>query len=148
MNLVHKIEDWGDAHHPKVWDILRIILGIFLLLKGVAFMENTAELKGIIEGQDAVTFSSSALVAVVYYVTFAHMVGGAMIALGILTRLSSVIQLPIVFAAVFVNDMLLSPINTQLWFSVVALALLLIFIVIGSGPLSLDRYFGNLPSDD
>jgi len=148
MNLVHKIEHWGDAHHPIIWDVLRIALGIVLFLKGVAFMENTADLKGLIEAQDTIVFSSSALVALVYYVTFAHMVGGIMITLGILTRFSSVVQIPIVVGAVFVNDMLLSPINTQLWFSIVALILLVIFVIIGSGPLSLDRYFGNLSDED
>lgn len=148
MNLVHKIENWGDTHHPAVIDVLRIALGIFLLLKGVAFMDNTADLKGIIESQDSIEFSSGVLVALVYYVTFAHMVGGIMIALGILTRFSSIIQIPIVLGAVFVNNQLLSPINTQLWFSIVALILLVIFMIIGSGPLSLDRYFGNLSNED
>jgi putative oxidoreductase len=76
------------------------------------------------------------------------MVGGIMIALGILTRFSSIIQIPIVLGAVFVNDQLLSPINTQLWFSIVALILLVIFMIIGSGPLSLDRYFGSLSNED
>ena len=148
MNLVHKIENWGDTHHPAVIDVLRIALGIFLLLKGVAFMENTADLKSIIESQDSVELSSGVLMALVYYVTFAHMVGGIMIALGILTRFSAIIQIPIVLGAVFVNDQLLSPINTQLWFSVIALGLLVIFMIIGSGPLSLDRYFGSLSNED
>ena|ERR1700743_3615868 len=148
MNLVHKIENWGDTHHPAVIDVLRIALGIFLLLKGVAFMENTADLKSIIESQDSVELSSGVLMALVYYVTFAHMVGGIMIALGILTRFSAIIQIPIVLGAVFVNDQLLSPINTQLWFSIIALILLVIFMIIGSGPLSLDRYFGNLSNED
>jgi len=148
MNLVHKIENWGDTHHPAVIDVLRIALGIFLLLKGVAFMENTADLKSIIESQDNIEFSSGILMALVYYVTFAHMVGGIMIALGILTRFSAIIQIPIVLGAVFVNDQLLSPINTQLWFSIVALVLLVIFMIIGSGPLSLDRYFGSMATED
>src|ERR1700744_6016728 len=103
MNMVHKIEAWGDGHHPVVWDVLRIALGIFLLLKGVAFMQNTADLKALIESQNMIDFSSGMLVAMVYYVTFAHMVGGIMITLGILTRLSSIIQIPIIFGAVFVN---------------------------------------------
>lgn len=148
MNLVHKIENWGDTHHPVVWDVLRIALGIFLFLKGIAFMENTADLKGIIESQNMIEFSSGMLIAMVYYVTFAHMVGGIMIALGILTRLSSIIQIPIVLGAVLVNNMLLAPINTQLWYSVIALILLVIFVIIGSGPLSLDRYFGNLTNEE
>jgi uncharacterized membrane protein YphA (DoxX/SURF4 family) len=148
MNLVHKIESWGDTHHPAIIDVLRIALGIFLLLKGVAFMENTADLKALIESQDTFEFSSGLLVALVYYVTFAHMVGGIMIALGILTRFSSIIQIPIVLGAVFINDQLFSTINSQLWLSIVALALLVIFIIIGSGPLSLDRYFSNLNTED
>ena len=148
MNLVHRIENWGNTHHPAVIDVLRIALGIFLLLKGIAFMQNTADLKGLIESQDAFEFSSGMLVALVYYVTFAHMVGGIMIALGILTRVSSIIQIPIVLGAVFVNDMLLSTINTQLWLSIVALVLLVMFMIIGSGPLSLDKYFGNLSNED
>lgn len=148
MNLVHKIENWGDTHHPVVWDVLRIALGIFLFLKGVAFMENTADLKGIIEAQNTIEFSSTMLVVLVYYVTFAHMVGGIMIAMGIFTRFSSIIQIPIVLGAVFVNNMLLSPINTQLWYSVVALVLLVVFMIIGSGPLSLDKYLGKLGEED
>jgi putative oxidoreductase len=144
MNLVHKIENWGDAHHPAILDVVRSALGIFLFMKGMAFMDNTADLRSIIEAQDTIIFPPSAIMGLVYYVTFAHMVGGIMITLGILTRFSSIIQIPIVLGAVFVNDVLLSPINTQLWYSVVALVLLVIFIIIGSGPFSLDRYFGNI----
>jgi len=148
MNLVHKIESWGDTHHPAVWDAVRIALGIFLFLKGMAFMDNTADLRSIIEAQDTIIFPPSAIMALVYYVTFAHMVGGIMIALGILTRFSSIIQIPIVLGAVFVNDSLLSPINAQLWYSVVALVLLVIFIIIGSGRFSLDKYFANADNAD
>ena len=148
MNLVHKIENWGDSHHPALLDVVRVALGIFLFLKGVAFMENTADLRNIIEAQDTVIFPPSAIMALVYYVTFAHMVGGIMIALGTLTRFSCIIQIPIVLGAVFVNDALLSPINAQLWLSVTALVLLVIFIVMGSGPFSLDRYFGNIPAEE
>lgn len=143
MNLVHKIENWGDTHHPAILDVVRVALGIFLFLKGMAFMDNSADLQGIIEAQDSIVFPPSALMALVYYVTFAHMAGGIMITLGILTRFSSIIQIPIVLGAVFVNNSLISPINTQLWYSVIALALLVLFIIIGSGPLSLDRYLGN-----
>ena len=142
MNLVHRIENWGDTHHPMIWDVVRVALGIFLFLKGVAFMENTADLRSIIEAQDTVIFPPSAIIALVYYVTFAHMVGGIMITLGILTRFSSIIQIPIVLGAVFVNNDLLSPINGQFWLSIIALALLIVFVIIGSGRLSLDKYFG------
>ncbi|MDN3579961.1 DoxX family protein [Mucilaginibacter flavus] len=140
MNLVHKIERWGDTHHPKAIDLVRIALGVFLLLKGVAFMDNTAFLRNMIESQNFVILSPDVLMILVYYVTFAHMVGGILIALGILTRLGCIVQIPIVFAAVFLTGFFREPINTEAWPSYVALVLLVIFTVLGSGPISLDKY--------
>ncbi|MDX5339191.1 MAG: DoxX family protein, partial [Cyclobacteriaceae bacterium] len=34
MNIITKIEHWGDTHHPKWIDILRIALGLVILYKG------------------------------------------------------------------------------------------------------------------
>jgi putative oxidoreductase len=140
MNVVHKIEHWGDAHHPKILDLLRIVLGIFLLLKGVAFMDNTAYLGSIIESQDVVNVSPDVLMLLVYYVTFAHMIGGVLIAVGIMTRFASIVQIPIVLGAVFLTSIFKEPINTMAWPSIAALVMLFVFTILGSGPISLDRY--------
>ncbi|QTE39911.1 DoxX family protein [Mucilaginibacter gossypii] len=139
MNLVHKIEHWGDAHHPKVLDIVRIVLGVFLLVKGITFMENTSYLRGIITDQDVIDVSPDMLMILVYYVSFAHMVGGILIAMGILTRLGCIIQIPILVGAVFLTGIFQEPINTMLWPSITALALLILFTILGSGPWSLDK---------
>lgn len=143
MSVVNKIEHWGDTHHPKVLDLMRIALGVFLLLKGVAFMDNTEYLKELIENQQVIHFSPGILEALVYYVTFAHLVGGTLIILGTLTRLACIIQLPIVFAAIFLLDIFKEPVNTMLWPSLIALALLALFMVVGSGPWSLDKYLAD-----
>ncbi|SDF19996.1 DoxX protein [Mucilaginibacter pineti] len=143
MNLVHKIENWGDTHHPKALDLIRIALGVFLLLKGVAFMENTTYLKHLIDDQNIIDLSPDVLIVLVYYVTFAHLVGGVLIALGILTRLASIIQIPIVLGAVFLTGIFQEPINTMAWPSVTALILLVVFTVLGSGPISLDKYLSE-----
>jgi putative oxidoreductase len=140
MNLIHKIEKWGDSHHPKFLDIIRILLGVFLFLKGLGFMDNTSNLKSIIESQPDISVPSGLLMAVVYYVTFVHLVGGTLIALGILTRFSALIQIPVVFGAVFFINMFQSPFNTDLPSSVAALIFLVVFAVIGSGKLSLENY--------
>ncbi|HTD39821.1 MAG TPA: DoxX family protein [Mucilaginibacter sp.] len=140
MNVIHRIEKWGDSHHPRVLDIIRILLGIFLLLKGLGFMDNTAILKSLIENQSDITVAPGVLMALVYYVTFVHMVGGTLIALGILTRFSSIMQIPVVFGAVFFINILQSPFNTDLASSVTALIFLVVFAVIGSGRLSLENY--------
>jgi uncharacterized membrane protein YphA (DoxX/SURF4 family) len=140
MNVVHKIEHWGDAHHPKILDLVRIALGVFLLLKGVTFMDNTAYLGNIIASQDVVNVSPDVLMLLVYYVTFAHMIGGILIAVGIMTRFASIIQIPIVLGAVFLTSIFKEPINAMAWPSITALILLVVFTILGSGPISLDKY--------
>jgi uncharacterized membrane protein YphA (DoxX/SURF4 family) len=140
MNLIHRIEKWGDSHHPRFLDIIRILLGIFLLLKGLGFMDNTANLKALIENQADIDVAPGLLMALVYYVTFVHLVGGTLIALGILTRFSAIMQIPVVFGAVFFINILQSPFNTDLAASVAALIFLVVFAVIGSGRVSLENY--------
>jgi putative oxidoreductase len=143
MNVVHRIEKWGDSHHPMAVDIIRLALGVFLMLKGLAFMENSTYLKDMIDSQNVVPVSAGLLMVLVYYVTFAHLVGGALIAMGTLTRFACIIQIPIVLAAVFLTDFFQSPINALAWPSIVALVLLVLFTIIGSGPLSLDKYLSK-----
>jgi putative oxidoreductase len=139
MNLVHKIEHWGDTHHPKVLDVVRVVLGVFLLVKGITFMENTSYLRGIITDQQVIDVSPDMLMILVYYVAFAHMVGGILISMGILTRLGCIIQIPILVGAVLLTGIFQEPINTMVWPSVTALVLLVLFTVLGSGPWSLDK---------
>ena len=107
-------------------------------------MTNIPALKYIIENQSDLSLSPAILVAVVYYAAFVHMVGGALIALGIFTRTASLLQVPVVFVAVFFVNSLLSPLNTELWASIICLVLLALFMIIGSGKLSLDNYFKSI----
>jgi uncharacterized membrane protein YphA (DoxX/SURF4 family) len=141
MDMIHKIEAWGDGHHPRFLDAIRIALGIFLMLKGIAFMQNISGLQYIIENRADISLPPSVLIAVVYYAAFIHMTGGALVALGIFTRLSALLQLPVVFGAVFFVNLWLSPVNTELSASIICLVLLVVFMVIGSGKVSLDNYF-------
>ena len=94
----------------------------------------------MIENQPDISVSEGVLMALVYYVTFVHLVGGTLIALGILTRFSALMQIPVVFGAVFFINVLQSPFNTDLISSVVALILLVVFAVLGPGRLSLECY--------
>ena len=143
MNVIHRIEKWGDSHHPRFLDIIRIFLGIFLLLKGLGFMDNTANLKYLLESRADITVAPWVLMLLVYYVTFVHMVGGTLIAMGIMTRFSAIMQIPVVFGAVFFVNVLESPFNTDLASSIVALVLLVLFAIIGSGRWSIENYLKN-----
>jgi putative oxidoreductase len=140
MSVIHRIEKWGDSHHPRFLDIIRVLLGVFLLLKGLGFMDNTASLRSLIETRSDITVAPWALMLLVYYVTFVHMVGGTLITLGIMTRFSAIMQIPVVFGAVFFINFFQSPFNSDLASSVVALILLVLFAIIGSGRWSIENY--------
>ena len=139
MNILYKARNWGNAHHPKILDIIRMLLGLLLVVKGVQFLNNAAYLRYLIIENRAIRQSPEIITALIYYTTYVHLVGGVLIFLGLFTRIAAIFQLPIVFGAVFFVNILLSYVNAELWLSIIVLALLVIFIVIGSGPWSVDR---------
>ena len=143
MNITHKVSNWGDQHHPKVLDVLRMLLGLFLVMKGVIFLNNAAYLRYLMIENGAIRQSPEIITALIYYVTYIHILGGGLIFLGLYTRLWALLQLPVVFGAVFFVNITSPYINSELWLSLLVLVLLFLFLVIGSGPFSLDRLLLN-----
>jgi putative oxidoreductase len=136
MNLMHRIQSYGDTHHPKWLDILRIILGIVLISKGVYYIGNTNELNTIINSNTDTLYN----MIIIHYVAFAQLFGGVLITVGLLTRIAVLFQLPVLLGAViFVNAQagLLSA-DSELLLSVIVLCLLIFFLIYGSGPWSID----------
>ncbi|HMH23143.1 MAG TPA: DoxX family membrane protein [Puia sp.] len=139
MNITNKVRHWGDLHHPKILDIIRMVLGVFLVVKGYIFLDNVAYLRYLLIENKAIRQSPATLSALVYYVTYMHILGGGLIFLGLFTRLWALLELPIVLGAVFFVNITSPFVNSELWLSILVLVLLCLFVVIGSGPLSLDR---------
>jgi len=139
MNIAKRVGAWGDRHHPWIIDIIRIVLGAFLLSKGLIFLTNAGYLRFLILDTKAINTSPGMVTAIIYYVTYMHVLGGGLIVLGLFTRLWALLQLPIVFAAVFFVNITAPYVNSELWLSILTLVLLFLFVIIGSGPLSLDR---------
>jgi putative oxidoreductase len=148
MNVIHKIEYWGDAHHPKILDILRILLGLLLMLKGYAFLNNAAYLRDLIIQNQSFIQSPDVVTGILYYTTYVHLVGGAMILLGLYTRLASIFQLPIMAGAILAINDARSYVNSELWLSIIVLALLVIFIIIGSGPISMTNFLSEFNNEN
>ncbi|MBC7744495.1 MAG: DoxX family protein [Flavobacterium sp.] len=142
MNTVQKIEHWGDLHHAKWLDILRIVLGAVILVKGIAFVSDTDALKNLFLQNRVYGFSGLMAMALTHIIAFVHLVGGILITLGLVTRFAVVIQIPIVLGAVFFVNISkgFSPLNSELWLSVIVLMLLVLFWVAGSGPYSVDHW--------
>jgi putative oxidoreductase len=136
MDLMHRVEHWGDVHHPKWLDIVRIALGLFLCYQGVVFLANMSRLIYLMKATSP--FGSVAYILAGHYVVFAHIVGGILLVLGLFTRFASAMQIPILLGAViFVNSNpeMLKP-YSSLFLSIIVLALLIVFLVEGNGPLS------------
>lgn len=147
MSIFHRISFWGDTHHPKVLDVVRMLLGLLLVVKGVYFLNNSAYLRDIIIENQKINQPPEIITAIIYYVTYVHLVGGAMIFLGLFTRLASIFQIPIVLGAVFLVNVMNSWVNSELWLSVLVLGLVTLFTVMGSGPISLDAFLPAIGDD-
>ncbi|MBW3470142.1 DoxX family protein [Arthrospiribacter ruber] len=147
MNLTTKIEVWADSHHPAWIDYVRIALGIFILYKGILFISNTEALLQTASNVDLAFFS----MALAHYVAFAHLVGGILIAFGLLTRFAVLFQLPILFFAVFfvnINQGFLSVSNNlEFEISILVFALLIVFLIYGSGKFSVDHWMKQHPNE-
>ena len=136
MNLIQRLEFWGDRHHPRWMDIVRIALGIFLCYKGVDFLNNMSHLISLMTSNQYPT--SIWFILAGHYTVFAHIAGGACLALGVFTRMACLIQIPILLGAVFfvsTNEEMLRP-YSELFLTILVLLLLIYFLIAGNGPWS------------
>ncbi len=138
MNSILRIEEWGDHHHPMWADLLRILLGLTLILKGFFLTEHETVITNLLLENHL----QYLIFMAAQYVVLMHLCGGILIALGILTRFAALMNLPILIAAVFFINIPhgLLPLNSELFLSIVVLFLLIFFMVLGDGKLSAENF--------
>ena len=138
MDLLHRLQFWGDSHHPKWMDIIRIALGIFLVYKAIDFLNNMSDLVTLMS--KSTSFGSFTYILAGHYAVFAHLLGGILLIFGILTRFACIIQIPVMLGAIFfvsTNEDMLRP-YSELFLSIIILLLLIYFLIAGNGPLSVN----------
>ncbi|MGZ5222189.1 MAG: DoxX family protein, partial [Chitinophagaceae bacterium] len=138
MDLLHRLQYWGERHHPRWMDFVRMALGIFLVYKGIDFLNNMSDLVSLMSSQTS--FGSFTYILAGHYVVFAHILGGILLTFGVLTRFACIIQIPVIIGAVFfvsTNEAMLRPYAVIL-LSIVVLLLLIYFLIAGNGPLSVN----------
>lgn len=136
MNNVKELNKWANSHTYFTLDLVRIALGVFLFVKGVHFITNIQYLVDLISPIDKIGGG----MFLIHYIMPAHMIGGIMIAFGLLTRWAIIAQLPILIGAVLVN--FTSQMHTEsLLLALATLGVCLFFLVYGSGKNSADYYF-------
>lgn len=136
MQLTDDIDRWSTKHHPYVLEFLRMALGLFILYKGIVFIQNTEALEKMLL---ASKFSWGAL-GIAHIIAMAHLAGGPMIALGLKTRFVCLVHIPILLGAVFMTTFGRGIYTENLYFveAIITLILLIFYAFYGSGVLSLD----------
>jgi putative oxidoreductase len=137
MNFLQRLEHWGDRHHPAWMDIIRIVLGIFLIYKGIDFLNHMSDLISLMSANNSY-FGDFAYVLAGHYAVGAHILGGIFLTLGVYTRAACLIQIPVLLGAVFflgTNQEMLRP-YSELALTIIVLLLLIYFLIAGNGPWS------------
>ena len=136
MGTIKTLNKWANAHTYYPLDLVRIALGVFLFVKGINFMANSQMLVDLI---NPIQNWAGGMLAI-HYVAPAHLIGGALIAFGLLTRWAIAAQLPILIGAVLIN--FIGDMNaTNLIIASITLLACVFFLFYGSGRHSADYYF-------
>ncbi|GAA3606341.1 DoxX family protein [Flavivirga amylovorans] len=136
MGTIKTLNKWANAHTYLPLDLLRIALGVFLFIKGIGFMSDSAMLMELFKPIQNLAGG----IMVIHYVAPAHFIGGILIAFGLLTRWVIIAQLPILIGAIVINfagEM----ISSNLLLAIITLFICVFFLIYGSGKNSLDYYF-------
>jgi uncharacterized membrane protein YphA (DoxX/SURF4 family) len=136
--------DWLDARRDYFFDMLRIYLGIGLFVKGLQFIWNFEYLEAVFPESDKLQFLKG---AILHYIPLAHLGGGLLLAVGLLTRVSALFQIPILLGAAFVVYLPegVFSYNQDFQFTALVLFLLILILLHGPGPLSVDHYLRKRP---
>jgi uncharacterized membrane protein YphA (DoxX/SURF4 family) len=140
----NKLLHWARRHREWDVDLLRIYLGIVLLVQGIIFISDTSSIAGQTGIFGGGTFGqyNYASFFVAHIIAITHLCGGLLLLLGLMTRIAALIQLPILFGAVFIVHFSagMFTADPSLKFAALVLAALLVVFIHGPGMLSLDWY--------
>jgi len=140
MSVIERLEKWGEAHHAKWMDALRILLGLILHFKGLLFMFHTADLMRLLQ----LNFGSEDAVILAHVLAFLHIFFGTLILIGVGTRFSCLVLIPVVFTSIiFIGIHFGNTHASELILSVVVLFLLVFFFIEGSGNFSVSHYMNR-----
>lgn len=133
MPSIKSLNKWANAHTYYPLDVLRVALGVFFFIKGVQFISQSDMLMELIQPLQ----SYGGAMLAVHYVAPAHLVGGVLIAFGLLTRWALAVQLPILLGAIVINFAGTMVVG-NLILALVVLLVSVFFIFYGSGKHSVD----------
>ena len=142
MKSFESIEKWFSIHSDYAYSFIRIFLGSALLIRGIVLLANP----------DAITQLSvlNEYYWSISYVITLHIIGGFLLAVGFVTRIAAILQIPVLFGAVFFVHLKqgLFKVEQSFELSMLVLVLLAIFFLFGGGSVSIDNYIKKKKLED
>jgi len=131
-----------DNQQALAYSLIRIFLGIALFVRGMTFMLNPEAITELARQNNLHMWYS--------YITIGHLIGGGLLVIGLMSRIASLLQIPILLGAIFIvhAHQGLTSMQQSLELAVLVLVLLMIFLFFGSGGMSLDRYINETRADE
>lgn len=135
---------------PKKWaaawvDVIRVVLGALLLWRGIDFIVHLSGLAVSIEGfrigMDGVVIA--------HLVILAHLGGGVLLLVGLVTRAAAALQLPILVGALIFVDFAQGYFaDLSMAYTIFVLAMAIVATVFGSGRFSVDHAIARRAEHD
>ncbi len=146
MNYIYQLEKWGDEHHPKWLALIRIMLGLTIAALTAWYVHSHRDVRTLMNTGHATLYSSF----LAFYMILVGFIGGLLIAVGLITRISILFQLPVLFFAIISPSLRegLLFIYSNLPFTILLFLLLVFFFIEGSGQVSMDNYLRNHNPED
>ena len=133
MKRLNELLQTLEKNRETAYSIVRIYLGIALFVRGIILFADPAAITTLSGAQEMYMWHS--------YIVGAHLIGGLLLALGILTRIAALFQIPILFGAVFfihIKQGLITG-GQSLELAGLVLVLLFVYLLFGSGKYSIDK---------
>ena len=144
MKDTFALNHWIKTHGDLALDLVRMYLGIGLIIKAFYFMNHSDYLLHLMDSMGSTWFAPAILM---HYIVLAHLVGGILLLFGLFTRTAALVQLPILFGALFWVHLpyMLSTAEARekAEFAGLVLFLLVLLSVYGAGRWSLDNWLAK-----
>ncbi len=138
MAAFNNFKKWARSNTDSALELIRIYLGIGLLIKGIHFVLHADFLINVLQNAGHLSFANT---LITHLVGLAHIGGGILLAVGLITRISALMQIPILTGALVLVSAQkgLFTHGQSFEFTALVLFLLIIFAVIGGGKWSVDQ---------
>ena len=137
MNALRSLFDWAEAHRAELLDLVRIYLGVGLVVRGALFVGSPSTFEALVASPELAWLSNGVFV---HLIGLVHIGAGVLLAAGLATRFAAAVQVPVLLGAlvlVHAYEGIGTPAQS-FELAALVLLLLLVFVVNGAGPWSLD----------